>query len=138
MRAHGLELLDPDLEMFTLGGGGAHCLGQAVRRERRRGSDRRPLPAAARSTPPACSRTCASSTVGRAGPDGARRVCWTRTWRDARDFLGELVAEIGLEPERDAAGNLWVSLDGEREPALVVGSHVDSVPTGVGSTARSA
>ncbi len=33
MRAHGLELLAPDLEMFTLGGGGAHCLGQAVRRE---------------------------------------------------------------------------------------------------------
>lgn len=33
MRAHGLELVDPDLEMFTLGGGGAHCLGQALRRE---------------------------------------------------------------------------------------------------------
>jgi N-dimethylarginine dimethylaminohydrolase len=33
MRAHGLELLAPDLEMFTLGGGGAHCLGQALRRE---------------------------------------------------------------------------------------------------------
>ena len=34
LRAHGLEVLDPDLEMFTLGGGGAHCLGQALRRER--------------------------------------------------------------------------------------------------------
>jgi N-dimethylarginine dimethylaminohydrolase len=34
MRAHGLELLAPELEMFTLGGGGAHCLGQALRRER--------------------------------------------------------------------------------------------------------
>jgi N-dimethylarginine dimethylaminohydrolase len=33
MRAHGLELFAPDLEMFTLGGGGAHCLGQAIRRE---------------------------------------------------------------------------------------------------------
>jgi N-dimethylarginine dimethylaminohydrolase len=33
MTAHGLELLAPDLEMFTLGGGGAHCLGQALRRE---------------------------------------------------------------------------------------------------------
>jgi N-dimethylarginine dimethylaminohydrolase len=33
MRAHGLELLTPDLAMFTLGGGGAHCLGQAVHRE---------------------------------------------------------------------------------------------------------
>jgi N-dimethylarginine dimethylaminohydrolase len=34
MRAHGLELFAPELEMFTLGGGGAHCLGQALRRER--------------------------------------------------------------------------------------------------------
>jgi N-dimethylarginine dimethylaminohydrolase len=34
LRAHGLEVLEPDLEMFTRGGGGAHCLGQALRRER--------------------------------------------------------------------------------------------------------
>jgi len=33
MRAQGLELFAPDLEVFTLGGGGAHCLGQAIRRE---------------------------------------------------------------------------------------------------------
>jgi len=33
MRAHGLEVLDPDLSMFTLGGGGAHCLAQAIHRE---------------------------------------------------------------------------------------------------------
>jgi N-dimethylarginine dimethylaminohydrolase len=34
LRARGIEVLDPDLSMFTLGGGGAHCLGQALRRER--------------------------------------------------------------------------------------------------------
>ena len=33
MKARGLELLAPELDMFTLGGGGAHCLGQALRRE---------------------------------------------------------------------------------------------------------
>jgi N-dimethylarginine dimethylaminohydrolase len=33
MRARGLELYAPELEMFTLGGGSAHCLGQALRRE---------------------------------------------------------------------------------------------------------
>jgi N-dimethylarginine dimethylaminohydrolase len=32
--AHGLEVFDPDLSMFTQGGGGAHCLAQALRRER--------------------------------------------------------------------------------------------------------
>jgi N-dimethylarginine dimethylaminohydrolase len=34
LRARGLELFAPNLEMYTLGGGGAHCLGQAIRRER--------------------------------------------------------------------------------------------------------
>jgi N-dimethylarginine dimethylaminohydrolase len=34
LRAHGLEVYDPDLSAFTLGGGGAHCLAQALRRER--------------------------------------------------------------------------------------------------------
>jgi N-dimethylarginine dimethylaminohydrolase len=33
MRAHGIEVLDPDLSMFTLGGGGPHCLCQALRRD---------------------------------------------------------------------------------------------------------
>src|SRR4051794_26478948 len=64
------------------------------------------------------------------GPDGARRVAWTQTWREARGFVGELLAEIGLEPERDEAGNVWAWLGGHDEPALAVGSHVDSVPEG--------
>ncbi len=34
MRARGLTVYAPDLSMFTLGGGGAHCLAQALRRER--------------------------------------------------------------------------------------------------------
>ncbi len=34
LRARGIDVLAPDLSMFTLGGGGAHCLGQALRRER--------------------------------------------------------------------------------------------------------
>jgi N-dimethylarginine dimethylaminohydrolase len=34
LRALGLTVYDPELETFTLGGGGAHCLMQAIRRER--------------------------------------------------------------------------------------------------------
>ena len=34
IRAHGLELFDLELDAFTLGGGGAHCLAQVLRRER--------------------------------------------------------------------------------------------------------
>jgi hydantoinase/carbamoylase family amidase len=64
------------------------------------------------------------------GPDGARRVCWGEEWREARGFVGELLEEIGLSAEVDEAGNLWSYLEGDTEPALAVGSHVDSVPRG--------
>jgi N-carbamoyl-L-amino-acid hydrolase len=64
------------------------------------------------------------------GPDGARRVCWGEEWREARAFLVELVAELGIEPDRDQAGNLWARLDGDGDQAVAVGSHVDSVPAG--------
>lgn len=33
LRSFGLTVLEPDLSMFTLGGGGPHCLTQALRRE---------------------------------------------------------------------------------------------------------
>lgn len=33
MRAMGFEVFDPDMSMFTLGGGGVHCLCQALSRE---------------------------------------------------------------------------------------------------------
>jgi hydantoinase/carbamoylase family amidase len=64
------------------------------------------------------------------GPDGAQRVCWGNGWREARSLLGELLGEVGLTGEPDAAGNLWASLEGEHEPALALGSHLDSVPDG--------
>jgi len=38
MRARGLTVHELDLSMFTLGGGGAHCLAQALRRERLAGA----------------------------------------------------------------------------------------------------
>jgi N-dimethylarginine dimethylaminohydrolase len=36
LRARGLTVLDPELSAFTAGGGGAHCLAQALRRDRQR------------------------------------------------------------------------------------------------------
>jgi hydantoinase/carbamoylase family amidase len=63
---------------------------------------------------------------------GAQRLCWSPVWREARQFLGELLAELGVTPEIDEAGNLWARLDGadSSAPALALGSHVDSVPDG--------
>jgi N-carbamoyl-L-amino-acid hydrolase len=63
---------------------------------------------------------------------GAQRVCWSPAWRTAREFLAELLAEFGIRPEVDEAGNLWARLEGAdpAAPALALGSHVDSVPDG--------
>jgi hydantoinase/carbamoylase family amidase len=67
----------------------------------------------------------------RTGDDrGAQRLCWGEGWRQARAFLRELLAELALEPEVDEAGNAWAYLPGEAEPALALGSHLDSVPDG--------
>jgi N-carbamoyl-L-amino-acid hydrolase len=71
--------------------------------------------------------------AGRTSDDrGAQRLAWSQTWREARGFLGELLAEIGIEPELDPAANLWARLDGADPgaPALALGSHLDSVPDG--------
>jgi hydantoinase/carbamoylase family amidase len=64
------------------------------------------------------------------GPEGAERLCWGAGWREARSLFGELLGELGLTAEPDPAGNLWASLGGEQEPALALGSHLDSVPEG--------
>jgi hydantoinase/carbamoylase family amidase len=64
------------------------------------------------------------------GPDGARRVCWTQPWEQARAFLRERLAELPVTVDVDEAGNLWAQLTGEGDAVVVVGSHLDSVPGG--------
>jgi hydantoinase/carbamoylase family amidase len=64
------------------------------------------------------------------GPEGARRVCWTDEWSQAREFLRSRLDELPVEVTVDPAGNLWADLPGEREGFVIVGSHVDSVPNG--------
>src|SRR2546423_6854774 len=72
------------------------------------------------------------------GPDGARRLCWTPEWQKARDWLRAKLAELPCTIEIDQAGNLWATLAGQTPDVVVVGSHIDSVPTGAGRTAASA
>jgi N-carbamoyl-L-amino-acid hydrolase len=63
--------------------------------------------------------------------DGAQRVAWTDTWRQARDWLRGKLEEIeGLEIETDEAGNLWATAPGESQKAVLLGGHIDSVPNG--------
>ncbi len=62
--------------------------------------------------------------------NGAQRVAFTPTWAAARDFLCEKLAALPVETHTDAAGNLWSTLRGESEKALLIGGHLDSVPNG--------
>jgi allantoate deiminase len=62
---------------------------------------------------------------------GAQRVAWGPVWRKTREwFTAKLQNELGIEPERDGAANLWATLPGRSSKSLVIGSHLDSVPSG--------
>jgi allantoate deiminase len=61
---------------------------------------------------------------------GAQRVAWTETWREARKWLHERLERLGAAVTRDAAGNIWATLDGDWEEAVLIGGHLDSVPGG--------
>ena len=61
---------------------------------------------------------------------GAKRLAWTPQWLEARSWLTSKLADLGLEPERDQAGNLWARIEGAEERFMIVGSHIDAVPDG--------
>jgi allantoate deiminase len=61
---------------------------------------------------------------------GVTRLAWSPELRAVQGWLTEHLEQLGLEVELDAAGNLigrWQSGSG---PAVVVGSHLDTVPSG--------
>ncbi|CAN5494869.1 allantoate amidohydrolase [soil metagenome] len=62
--------------------------------------------------------------------NGAQRVAFTATWAKARSWLEEKARALRCEIKRDAAGNLWMTLPGASEKALLIGGHIDSVPDG--------
>ena len=61
---------------------------------------------------------------------GAKRLAWTPQWLEARAWLTAKLTAVGLEPERDQAGNLWAGIEGDDPRFLIVGSHIDAVPDG--------
>ena len=62
--------------------------------------------------------------------NGAQRVAFTGIWAGAREWLTQKLQDIPAETHRDEAGNLWATLRGESEKALLIGGHIDSVPNG--------
>ena len=65
-----------------------------------------------------------------ADENGAQRVAWTDLWRKSRQWFTGKLAGLPVEDHFDAAGNRWITLRGESEKALILGSHLDSVPNG--------
>jgi hydantoinase/carbamoylase family amidase len=65
-----------------------------------------------------------------ADENGAQRVAFTPTWAKAREWLRQKLEEIPAEVHNDAAGNLWATMPGESDKALLIGGHIDSVPNG--------
>src|SRR5579871_4426764 len=65
-----------------------------------------------------------------ADENGAQRVAWTDTWLKARAWFEAKLKDLPVEHHFDAAGNRWVTLKGESPKALLLGSHLDSVPNG--------
>ena len=65
-----------------------------------------------------------------ADTNGAQRVAWTPMWLEARKWFVSKLKDLPVEQHVDAAGNRWVTLAGQSPEALVLGSHLDSVPNG--------
>jgi N-carbamoyl-L-amino-acid hydrolase len=65
-----------------------------------------------------------------ADANGAQRLAWSPLWLQSREWFAGKLRELPVEHHLDAAGNRWVTLQGESEKALLLGSHLDSVPNG--------
>ena len=65
-----------------------------------------------------------------ADANGAQRVAFTPMWVKTREWLRAKLASLPVETHVDAAGNLWSTLRGRSDKALLIGGHMDSVPNG--------
>jgi beta-ureidopropionase / N-carbamoyl-L-amino-acid hydrolase len=61
---------------------------------------------------------------------GAQRIAWSDTWLQAREWFTSKLRDLPVERHYDAAGNHWITLVGTSGDALILGSHLDSVPNG--------
>jgi hydantoinase/carbamoylase family amidase len=71
----------------------------------------------------------ALARFGDDGAGGVSRLAWSPVLLDASRWLIERARDIGLDASLDAAGNVIARSPGSG-PAIVVGSHIDTVPRG--------
>ena len=72
----------------------------------------------------------AAARIGGDERGGVTRFAWSPELAQANSWLVQQLAELGLETELDAAGNVigrWTAGEGK---AVALGSHLDTVPSG--------
>src|SRR5579884_1398091 len=68
--------------------------------------------------------------IGAIPGGGVTRLAFSPKLSEAYDWTVAAMREVGLEAEIDAAGNLLGRWDVGTGKALLVGSHLDTVPAG--------
>ncbi|WP_449537953.1 M20 family metallo-hydrolase [Ferdinandcohnia sp. Marseille-Q9671] len=78
------------------------------------------------------SRLAALSEIGLTADHGSHRIGYSKEEKAAKDLVVQWMTEAGLTVTTDGAGNVFGRVDGKNKnlPALLSGSHVDSVPNG--------
>ncbi|WP_453993230.1 M20 family metallo-hydrolase [Bacillus nitroreducens] len=78
------------------------------------------------------SRLAALSEIGRTADNGSHRIGFSKEEKAAKDLVKKWMTEAGLTVTQDGAGNVFGRKEGKNPnlPALLSGSHVDSVPNG--------
>lgn len=71
----------------------------------------------------------ALGAIGRDPTGGLSRPAWSPAHEEARTWLVERLRAAGLSARVDAAGNIFGRL-GDGTPAILTGSHIDTVPRG--------
>jgi allantoate deiminase len=72
----------------------------------------------------------AAARIGADERGGVSRFAWTPELAEANAWLAEHLAELGLEVELDAAGNVIGRWEAGEGKAVLLGSHLDTVPCG--------
>lgn len=78
------------------------------------------------------SRLAALSEIGQTADNGSHRIGFSKEEKAAKDLVKKWMTEAGLTVTQDGAGNVFGRKEGKNPnlPALLSGSHVDSVPNG--------
>lgn len=74
----------------------------------------------------------AMAQIGRSPQGGINRIAYSSADLEGRAYVMDLMRAAGLQPRIDAAGNILGRREGlnAKLPALLTGSHIDSVPEG--------